>query len=80
MAIVSTAGAVEAAPSPDMVAAGKKVFRKCKVCHQVRSKGKSRSVPHLNNILGRGIGTIEVFRYSKVFKNAAEAGQVWDME
>ena len=64
---------------PELVAAGKKVFRKCKACHQVGPKAKSRSGPHLNNILGRGIGTIDGFRYSKAFKKAAEAGQVWDM-
>ena len=77
-AIVSPAVVDEAAYSPELVAAGKKVFRKCKACHQVGPKAKSRSGPHLNNILGRGIGTIDGFRYSKAFKKAAEAGQVWD--
>jgi S-disulfanyl-L-cysteine oxidoreductase SoxD len=77
-AIVSPAVVDEAASSPELVAAGKKVFRKCKACHQVGPKAKSRSGPHLNNILGRGIGTIDGFRYSKAFKKAAEAGQVWD--
>jgi cytochrome c2 len=70
----------EAEASPELVAAGKKVFRKCKACHQVGPEAKSRSGPHLNNILGRGIGTIDGFQYSKAFKKAAEAGQVWDME
>ena len=78
-AVVSPAVVDEAAASPELVAAGKKVFRKCKACHQVGPKAKSRSGPHLNNILGRGIGTIDGFRYSKAFKKAAEAGQVWDM-
>ena len=78
-AVVSPAVVDEAAASSELVAAGKKVFRKCKACHQVGPKAKSRSGPHLNNILGRGIGTIDGFRYSKAFKKAAEAGQVWDM-
>ena len=79
-AIVSPAALNEIAFSPELVAAGKKVFRKCKACHQIGPKAKSRSGPHLNNILGRGIGAVEGFRYSKAFKKAAEAGQVWDME
>ena len=79
-AAVSPAVVNEAEASPELVAAGKKVFRKCKACHQVGPEAKSRSGPHLNNILGRGIGTIDGFRYSKAFKKAAEAGQVWDME
>ena len=79
-AIVSPAALNEIASSPELVAAGKKVFRKCKACHQIGPKAKSRSGPHLNNILGRGIGAVEGFRYSKAFKKAAEAGQIWDME
>ena len=79
-AIVSPAALSEIASSPELVAAGKKVFRKCKACHQIGPKAKSRSGPHLNNILGRGIGAVEGFRYSKAFKKAAEAGQIWDME
>ena len=79
-AIVSPAALNEIASSPELVAAGKKVFRKCKACHQIGPKAKSRSGPHLNNILGREIGAVEGFRYSKAFKKAAEAGQIWDME
>jgi cytochrome c len=79
-AAVSPAVVNEAEASPELVAAGKKVFRKCKACHQVGPEAKSRSGPHLNNILGRGIGAIDGFQYSKAFKKAAEAGQVWDME
>ena len=79
-AAVSLAVLNEVASSPELVAAGKKVFRKCKACHQIGPKAKSRSGPHLNNILGREIGAVDGFRYSKAFKKAAEAGQVWDME
>ena len=79
-AAVSPAVVNEAEASPVLVAAGKKVFRKCKACHQVGPEAKSRSGPHSNNILGRGIGAIDGFKYSKAFKKAAEAGQVWDME
>ena len=41
-AVVSPAVVDEAAASPELVAAGKKVFRKCKACHQVGPKAKSR--------------------------------------
>lgn len=79
-AAVSPAVVNEAEASPELVAAGKKVFRKCKACHQVGPEAKSRSGPHLNNILGRGIGAIDGFQYSKAFRKAGEAGKVWDME
>ena len=78
--VVSNAVVDDPEFSPELVAAGKKVFRKCKACHQIGPKAKSRSGPHLNNILGRGIGTIDGFRYSKAFKKAAETGQVWDLQ
>ena len=56
------------------VAAGAKVFKKCKACHYVDRK-KNKSGPHLVNIVGRAAGAVEGFKYSKAM---AGSGLVWD--
>lgn len=48
-----------AAPDAGLVAAGEKVFGKCKGCHQVGEGAKNRIGPHLNGVLGRKAGAIE---------------------
>ena len=63
---------------PEMVAAGEKVFKKCKACHQVGEGAKNRSGPQLNGIFGRVMGSVDGFKYPNVFKAAAEEGRVWD--
>lgn len=45
---------------------GKKVFKKCKACHQVK-KEKNGAGPHLVGLLGRDIGSVEGYKYSQVF-------------
>lgn len=66
-----------AAVDPELVAAGAKVFRKCKACHQVGDGAKNRAGPVLNGILGRAAGTVEGFKYSKPLLAKAEEGLVW---
>jgi cytochrome c len=44
------------------VAAGEKVFSKCKSCHSV--EGKNMTGPHLNGVEGRARGSVEGFVYS----------------
>lgn len=61
-----------------LIAAGEKVFKKCKACHQVGANAKNRSGPHLNGLIGRTMGSVEGFKYSKVFAQALEEGRVWD--
>ena len=63
-----------------LVAAGEKAFRKCKACHQIGDGAENKTGPHLNGIMGRGIGGMDGFSYSNVFKAAAEEGRVWDAE
>ncbi len=58
------------------VKAGKKVFRKCKACHQVK-EGKNGAGPTLYQIVGAPAGQVEGFGYSK---EMAESRLVWDIE
>lgn len=70
----------EAAIDPELAAAGEKVFKKCKACHQVGEGAKNRTGPILNNLFGAVAGTVEDFRYSSVMVEAGENGLVWDAE
>ena len=59
------------------VAAGEKVFKKCKACHVV-NKEQNRTGPHLVNLIGRAAGSLEGYKkYSKAMKSS---GIVWDEE
>ncbi|WP_296424737.1 c-type cytochrome [Yoonia sp.] len=65
---------------PALIAAGESVFRQCKACHQVGDGATNRTGPQLNDLVGRTIGGIDGFRYSRGFADAAEAGDVWNDE
>ena len=59
------------------VAAGEKVFKKCKACHVV-NKEQNRTGPHLVNLFGRTAGSLEGYKkYSKAMKSSSI---VWDEE
>ena len=66
-----------AAVDPDLAAAGEKVFKKCKACHQVGDGAKNKTGPTLNGIVGAAAGAVDGFRYSKPMKAAADGGLVW---
>lgn len=55
---------------------GKKVFNKCKACHDI-SKEKNKVGPHLIGLFGRTAGAVEGYKYSKAMK---ESGIVWSPE
>ncbi len=78
----STAGAApaagDAAPDPELVARGEKVFKKCKACHQVGEGAKNRTGPILTGIVGKPAASVEGFKYSKALLAKAEEGLVWD--
>jgi cytochrome c len=69
-----------AALDPELVAAGAKVFKKCKACHQVGDGARNKTGPVLNGIVGQAAGTVEGFKYSKALKAKAEEGLVWTDE
>jgi cytochrome c len=66
-----------ASVDPALVAEGEGVFRRCSSCHQIGEGAVNRTGPHLNGIMGRGIGEIEDFRYSNVMAEAGAEGRVW---
>jgi cytochrome c len=70
----------EAAVDPALVAEGEGVFRRCSSCHQIGEGAVNRTGPHLNGIMGRGIGAMEDFRYSNVMADAGAEGRVWTEE
>lgn len=64
----------------ELAAAGEKVFKKCKSCHQVGEGAKHSTGPALNGVVGANAGSVEGFKYSKAMQDAAEAGLVWTDE
>lgn len=76
----STGDAPSANVDPELVAAGEKVFKKCKACHQVGDSAKNRTGPQLNDLFGRTIGGLDGFKYSKSLISMGEAAAVWDDE
>ncbi len=67
-----------AAIDPELIAAGEKVFRQCKSCHQIGDGAKNRSGPQLNGVVGRAAGAVEGFKYSKPLMAMAADGLIWD--
>ena len=56
---------------------GKKVFSACKACHSIKEGGGNRIGPALWSVLGRSIGSISDYKYSKAL---AEFGGEWNLE
>ncbi|MEM9248878.1 MAG: c-type cytochrome [Pseudomonadota bacterium] len=84
-AVLEEAAAPAASPetnpeanAAELVAAGEKVFRKCGACHAVGAGAKNGSGPHLNDLVGRTMGSVDGFKYSAAFQSAMEEGRVWD--
>jgi len=44
---------------------GEKVFKKCAACHSIIKGGKNAIGPALYNVVGRKVGVIEDYKYSK---------------
>ena len=80
--VASLVLAVLAAPAvaDGDVAAGEKVFRKCKACHAVGEGAKNKVGPHLNGIVDNEIASVEGFKYSAVFLEKKGEGFVWTVE
>ena len=77
-ASVEVAAPVEEDEGAELLAAGEKLFRQCSSCHAVGDGARNKSGPQLNDLMGRVMGSVEGFNYSKGFKDAMEEGRVWD--
>ena len=47
------------------VTSGEKIFKKCAACHSIVKGGKNAIGPALYNVVGRKVGAIEDYKYSK---------------
>ncbi len=47
------------------VATGEKVFKKCAACHSIVKGGKNNIGPALYNVVGRKVGAVSDYKYSK---------------
>ena len=47
------------------VASGEKIFKKCVACHSINKGGKNKIGPALYNVVGRKIGSVADYKYSK---------------
>jgi len=72
------ANTTSAVAQDDLVAAGEKVFAKCKQCHMIGPPTKiKKSWPHLNDLFGRKPGSLPDVKYSKAMV-AFGQDKVWD--
>jgi cytochrome c len=79
LASMTMSGTAFAEGDPDK---GKRVYVKCKACHNLDSE-KNKIGPHLVGIIGRPVATVEGYKYSTGDDSMTafgEAGNVWDEE
>ena len=59
---------------------GAKIYRKCVSCHMIGDGAKNRVGPQLNGIIGREIGAIADYKYSKAMVQYAATAKIWSEE
>ena len=59
------------------VATGEKIFKKCAACHSINKGGKNNIGPALYNVVGRKIGGVSDYKYSKAL---IAYGKEWNFE
>ena len=74
--VLLTAAALLVA-SPALAVDGEKEFKKCSACHSIEQGGKKKMGPNLWNIMNRGTGQAEGYKYSKKFAAWAEENPQW---
>jgi cytochrome c len=85
MRILGLAGlVVVAVASPSFAAgdpaAGKTVFTKCAVCHNIGPDAKNKIGPVLTGVIGRQPGTFAGFGYSQPMKDFGGKNAAWTAE
>ena len=51
------------------VISGEKIFKKCAACHSIVKGGKNNIGPALYNVVGRKVGIVEDYKYSKALSS-----------
>ncbi len=59
------------------ISTGEKVFKKCAACHSIVKGGKNNIGPALYNVVGRDVGAVDDYKYSKAL---AAYGKAWTFE
>ena len=59
------------------LASGEKIFKKCAACHSIIKGGKNAIGPALYNVVGRKVGSIDDYKYSKAL---ASYEKEWTLE
>ena len=59
------------------LAHGEKVFKKCAACHSIVKGGKNKIGPALYNVVGRQVGAVSDYKYSKALSGY---GKSWTYE
>ena len=59
------------------ISTGEKVFKKCAACHSIVRGGKNNIGPALYNVVGRQVGAVSDYKYSKAL---SEYGKEWTFE
>jgi cytochrome c len=59
------------------VVSGEKIFKKCAACHSINKGGKNKIGPALYNVVGRAVGGVDDYKYSKTL---ASYGKEWSFE
>ena len=59
------------------VVSGEKIFKKCAACHSINKGGKNKIGPALYNVVGRAVGGVDDYKYSKTL---ASYDKEWTFE
>jgi len=59
------------------IASGEKIFKKCAACHSINKGGKNKIGPALYNVVGRAVGGVDNYKYSKTL---ASYNKEWTFE
>jgi cytochrome c len=59
------------------ITAGEKIFKKCAACHSIVKGGKNKIGPALYNVVGRKVGEVTDYKYSKAL---ASYDKEWNFE
>ena len=59
------------------IESGEKIFKKCAACHSINKGGKNKIGPALYNVVGRVVGGVDGYKYSKTLSSY---GKKWTFE